>query len=159
MTDGPAAEVVAALRARALTIASAESLTGGGLGAVITSVPGASEVYVGGVVCYANRVKTDLLRIPASVIDGVGAVSADCARAMATGVRAVVGADLGVATTGVAGPGSQEGKPAGLVYVAVADAAGQSCRELQLTGDRSTIRAATSRAALLLVRERILGSG
>ena len=159
MTDGLAAEVVAALQGRALTIASAESLTGGGLGAAITSVPGASEVYVGGVVCYANRVKAELLRVPASVIDGVGAVSADCARAMATGVREVVGADIGVSTTGVAGPGAQEGKAAGLVYVAVADVAGESCRELQLSGDRSAIRAATSRAALLLVRERILGSG
>lgn len=159
MTDGLAAEVVAALQGRALTIASAESLTGGGLGAAITSVPGASEVYVGGVVCYANRVKAELLRVPASVIDGVGAVSADCARAMAAGVREVVGADVGVSTTGVAGPGTQEGKAAGLVYVAVADVAGESCRELKLSGDRSAIRAATSQAALLLVRERILGSG
>ena len=155
MTADLAAEVLDLLRQRSVTLATAESLTGGGLGEVITAVPGSSAVYVGGVVSYAGRVKVDLLGVPAAVVRADGVVSAACAQAMATGVRTLVGADLGVSTTGVAGPEEQEGKPPGLVYVAVADAGGVRVRELRLTGDRAAIRAATAQQALLLLREHL----
>jgi PncC family amidohydrolase len=149
----PAEQAVHALSGRGLTLATAESLTGGGLGDAVTSVPGASAVYAGGVVTYATRVKVDLLGVPVEVVDRHGVVSSECAAAMASRVRELVGADLGVATTGVAGPDPQEGKPVGLVYVAVADGSGASVEELSLTGDRAAIRHATVEAALgLLVR-------
>jgi len=156
MTDELAAAVLRDLEARGLTLATAESLTGGGLGALLTSVPGSSAVYVGGVISYATRVKVDLLEVPLMVVQGDGVVSAACARAMAAGVRRVLGADVGVATTGVAGPELQEGKPAGTVFVAVADARGDAVRALHLSGDRGAIRAATAAAGLELLRDRNL---
>ena len=155
MSQDPAADAIQQLRGRGLTLASAESLTGGGVGAALTSVPGASAVYVGGVIAYATRVKVELLGVPLEIVHGDGAVSAACARAMAAGVRTALGADVGVSTTGVAGPDRQEGKAAGTVFVAVADARGESVRPLQLTGDREAIRSAATDAALELVRERI----
>ena len=155
MTSSPAEAAVHALRERGLTLATAESLTGGGLGEAVTTVPGASAVYVGGVITYATRLKVDLLAVPSEVVEGHGVVSAECASAMAGGVRELVGADVGVATTGVAGPDPQEGKPVGLVYVAVADPAGVVVEELSLTGDRGTIRQATVTAALDLLVRRI----
>jgi PncC family amidohydrolase len=157
ITREVAAEVLDALRGQGLTLGTAESLTGGGLGELVTSVPGSSSVYVGGVVSYASRVKIEVLGVPREVVEGDGVVSAACARAMAVGVRAVVGADVGVSTTGVAGPEEQEGRPVGLVYIAVADAAGAAVRELRLEGDRAAVRAATARGALLLLKDRILG--
>jgi nicotinamide-nucleotide amidase len=152
-----AAEVVALLVERRLTLATAESLTGGGVGALVTSVPGSSAVFVGGVVAYASRLKVELLGVPEDVVDRFGVVSAPCARAMAAGVRRL-GADVGVSTTGVAGPDQQEGKPAGLVYVAVADDVGEEVRELRLDGDRAAVRRATAREALELLRDRMEGS-
>lgn len=157
-TDQVATEVVAALAERGLTLATAESLTGGGVGATVTSVPGASRVYAGGVVAYASRVKGDLLGVPAEVVAEDGVVSERCAVAMAEGVRRLLGADVGVATTGVAGPDPQEGKPVGTVHVAVADAAGTVSRLLHLAGDRQAVRAGTVRAALQLVRSRSGGT-
>jgi PncC family amidohydrolase len=150
-----AADVVRRLRERGLTLATAESLTGGGVGSALTSVPGVSAVYVGGVISYATRVKVDLLGVPIEIVHGDGVISAPCARAMASGVRRVLSADIGVSTTGVAGPDPQEGKAAGTVFVAVADDRGESVRALQLDGDRATIRAATTQAALALLGERI----
>ncbi len=150
-----AADVVRTLAARGLTLATAESLTGGGVGALVTSVPGSSTVYVGGVVAYASRLKVELLGVPEDVVERFGVVSGRCARAMAAGVRAVVGADVGLSTTGVAGPDPQEGKPAGLVYVAVADDAGEEVRELRLFGDRAAVRRATAEAAMELLRDRM----
>ena len=150
-----AAEVVAMLGERGLALATAESLTGGGVGALVTSVPGSSAVYVGGVVAYASRLKVELLGVPDDVVERFGVVSARCARAMASGVRGAVGADVGLSTTGVAGPDSQEGKPAGLVYVAVADRDGEEVRELRLDGDRPAVRRATAEAALELLRDRL----
>ena len=145
MGDDLATSVIGSLATRGLTLATAESLTGGGLGAVLTSVPGSSAAYVGGVISYATRVKVDLLEVPLMIVQGDGVVSAACARAMAAGVRRVLTADIGVATTGVAGPDLQEGKPAGTVFVAVADAQGDAVRALHLDGDRAAIRAAASR--------------
>src|SRR3954454_15537531 len=130
VTSSPAEQVVHTLRSRGVTLATAESLTGGGLGDAITSVPGASAVYAGGVITYATRVKVDLLGVPKDVVEQHGVVSSECAAAMAGRVRDLVGADVGVATTGVAGPDPQEGKPVGLVYVAVADQAGVAVYEL-----------------------------
>ena len=97
------------LRAGGHTIATAESLTGGRLAVHLTDVPGASETYLGGVVTYATEVKSSVLDVPAEVIDEHGVVSAECAKAMATGVRGLTGASFGVSTTGVAGPTEQEG--------------------------------------------------
>jgi PncC family amidohydrolase len=156
--DTSAERAVHTLRRLGLSLATAESLTGGGLGDAVTSVPGASTVYAGGVVTYATRVKVDLLGVPADLVEQHGVVSAQCAAAMASRVRDLVGADVGVATTGVAGPDPQEGKPVGLVYVAVADAAGAVVDELALTGDRLAIRRATVAAALRLLVRRT-GSG
>jgi PncC family amidohydrolase len=150
-----ATEVVAMLVERRLTLATAESLTGGGVGALVTSVPGSSAAYVGGVVAYASRLKVELLEVPDDVVERFGVVSARCARAMAAGVRGVVGADMGLSTTGVAGPDPQEGKPAGLVYVAVADDTGEVVRELRLDGDRAAVRRATAQAAMELLRDRM----
>ncbi len=146
--------MVARLRARGLTLATAESVTGGGLAAALTDVPGASAVYVGGVVSYATRVKEEVLGVPADVVERDGVVSAACAAAMAEGARALLGADLAVSTTGVAGPDTQEGRPVGLVYVAVAERAGTETRELHLSGDRAAIRRLAARLALRLVAER-----
>jgi PncC family amidohydrolase len=146
-----ATEVVAALTARGSTVATAESLTGGMLASLLTSVPGASACVVGGVVSYATRVKQDLLGVPEDVVDRHGVVSGECAAAMAVGVRTLLAVDLGVATTGVAGPDLQEGKPAGTVWIAVATAEGTEVSLLALTGDRDAIRRGTCRAALELV--------
>ena len=105
--------LVLRLAERGQTVATAESLTGGLLAATITSVPGASAVYVGGVVSYAASVKQDLLDVPAEVVTAHGTVSAECARAMAAGARHRTGADWAMATTGVAGPDPLEGHPVG----------------------------------------------
>ena len=150
-----AADVVRLLREHDLSLASAESLTGGLLGARVTSVPGASAAYLGGVVSYATEVKRSLLGVPAEVVLGHGVVSAPCAEAMAGAVRALLDAYLGVSTTGVAGPDPQEGKPVGLVYVGVADARGVVAVEHRLTGDRSAVREAAVEAALRLLRDRL----
>ena len=145
------------LSEQGLLLASAESLTGGGLGARVTSVPGASAAYLGGVVSYATEVKRGLLGVPADVVDGAGVISAACAEAMAVAVRGLLGADVGVSTTGVAGPDPQEGKPVGLVYVGCADPRGVVAVEHQLAGDREAVRAAAVGAALGLVRDRLSG--
>jgi PncC family amidohydrolase len=155
MTSETAAAVLSRLAAERRTIATAESLTGGGVGAALTAVPGSSRAYLGGVVSYATRVKVELLDIPPALVEEHGVVSEQCARAMAQGVRRLLGADVGVATTGVAGPDRQEDQPAGRVFVAVADEAGDEVRGLQLPGDRDAVRASAGEAALDLVARRI----
>ncbi|GAB3079199.1 CinA family protein [Pedococcus soli] len=154
---GSAADVVAALRAAGTTVATAESLTGGLVAAALTDVPGASAVVRGGVVSYATDVKASVLGVDPAVLAEGGAVQDRVAREMALGVARVCGADLGVATTGVAGPDPQDGRPVGTVFVAVARAGQEldrvEVRELALTGDRAGIRAATVAAALALVSE------
>ena len=149
--------MVRLLRDQGLLLASAESLTGGGLGARVTSVPGASAAYLGGVVSYATEVKQGLLGVPADVVERDGVVSAACAEAMAAAVRDLLGADVGVSTTGVAGPDPQEGKPVGLVYVGCADPRGVVAVEHHLAGDREAVRAAAVDAALAVVRDRLSG--
>ncbi len=120
-----------ALQAHHWRVAVAESCTGGLLGAALTAVPGSSAYMVGGVIAYDNALKSGLLGVDARLIDTHGAVSEEVAAAMATGVAERFGAEVGVAITGVAGPGAEEGgKPAGLVYVAVASPAGLQVRRL-----------------------------
>jgi nicotinamide-nucleotide amidase len=144
--------VAAALEARGLTIGFAESLTGGLVASRFTDVPGVSKVFRGGVVSYASEVKFDLLGVPAGPV-----VSAAAAEAMAAGARRVLGADVGLATTGVAGPTGQEGQPVGTVFVglAVGDEAPESV-QLHLPGDRARVRAYAAISALELLRRRLL---
>lgn len=142
------AAVVGALIERGLTIAVAESLTGGLLTAELTSIPGASAVVLGGAVVYATELKHTLVGVDAELLAAEGPVHPEVARQLAAGVRerlAVGGrpADLGVATTGVAGPDPQGGRPVGTVYVGVSSSAGTSAVALQLAGDRDSIRQAT----------------
>ena len=104
------------------TLATAESCTGGMIGATLTAIPGSSTVYKGGVISYTNQVKHDLLDVPMEVLDGVGAVSAPVAEAMASGARKALKADIAVSVTGLAGPGGDEyGNPVGTVYIGYAD--------------------------------------
>jgi nicotinamide-nucleotide amidase len=145
--------VLRLLRERGLTLATAESCTGGLVGARVTDVPGSSDVYVGGVVAYSNEIKERALGVPAKTLAEHGAVSAETALAMARGARAAFGADVAVAVTGVAGPGGgTDEKPVGLVHVAAAGPAGEREARLDFPGDRQTIRGRAVTAALHLVR-------
>ena len=119
MTIRAAAVVHALLLDRGQTVATAESLTGGGLGRLLTATPGSSATYVGGFVTYATRLKGTLLGVPDDLIATHGVVSAECALAMARGARDLTGATYALSTTGVAGPDPQEGRPAGTVFVGV----------------------------------------
>lgn len=143
-----AAQVHDALKSRGAKVATAESLTGGQLAVLLTTAPGASETYLGGVVSYANEVKTDVLGVPRSIVESDGVVSAACARAMAEGVRRLTGAAYAVSTTGVAGPDRQEDKPPGTVFVAVAGPVGVTALSLELSGDRGAIQQRTCAEAL-----------
>jgi nicotinamide-nucleotide amidase len=146
-----AAELITLLTAREQSIAVAESLTGGMLAAALTDIPGASAVFRGGVVAYATELKAVLLGVDRGLLDARGAVSSEVAAAMAEGVRARLGAAVGVATTGVAGPDPAEGKPAGTVYIGASAGGRTQVRRLALSGSRAAIRAATVREALGLV--------
>ena len=143
-----AENLLAALRARGLTLAVAESLTGGLLADALVRVPGASAVFRGGIVAYATDLKTTLLGVDAALLAAQGAVHPEVARQMAEGVRRVCGADVGLATTGVAGPDAQDGHAPGEVFVAVATGAGTVVVPLVLPGGRAEIRAATVEAVL-----------
>jgi len=153
------AEVVEQLlRERRQTLAVAESCTGGLLASRITDISGASEVFLAGVVAYANEAKTSLLGVPAEIIAQHGAVSEECARAMAEGVRRVAGADYGLATTGVAGPtGGTDEKPVGLVYMALADERGTNVNRQYWPGTREQFKQRVSQMVLGMLRKRILG--
>ena len=148
-----ARQVVTALVAAGRTVATAESLTGGLVCAALTDVPGASAVVRGAVVAYATELKAQLLGVDPDLLATGGAVQAEVARQMASGVCRVLGAEVGVATTGVAGPDPQDGRPVGTVFVAVAAEGRVAVRELALAGDRGTIRARTVEAALDLLME------
>ncbi|WP_435741608.1 CinA family protein [Nocardioides sp. SYSU DS0663] len=143
-----AARVHLLLRAGGHTLASAESLTGGRLAVKLTETPGASETFLGGVVTYATELKHHLLEVPQELIDEHGVVSPECARAMAAGVRKLTGATYGVSTTGVAGPGEQEGKEAGTVFVGFSGPGLLEAVELALGGDRVTVQDLTVQEAL-----------
>jgi nicotinamide-nucleotide amidase len=140
-------------RARGLTLATAESCTGGLVAARLTSIPGSSDVVLGGVVAYANEVKAQELGVPAALLAEHGAVSAEVAEAMARGARERLGADIAVSVTGVAGPGGgSEEKPVGLVYCHASGPDGELGREFNFPGDRAAIRARSVVIALHLVR-------
>jgi nicotinamide-nucleotide amidase len=149
--DELAKDLVARLTAAGTTLATAESLTGGLLGGVITEVPGASAVYRGGVVAYATELKVTLLGVAEDLVDEFGVVSAECAEAMATGARSAAGSTYALSTTGVAGPDRQDGLPPGSVYVGWCGPTGSGTRALTLSGDRGTIRWETCRQAITML--------
>ncbi len=151
--------LVRELLARNLQAATAESCTGGLVAAALTDVPGVSACYLGGVVSYANSVKHGVLGVPETVLETVGAVSAECAEAMARGVRERLGADLAVSTTGIAGPGGgTPTKPVGLVYFGVADRDGARSFRRVFPGDRAAVRAQAVATALSLLLEAARGA-
>lgn len=156
--DAETLEVVVGrmLAARAWTLACAESLTGGGLGARITNVAGASAWFAGSIVAYATEVKSAVLGVPTNVLASYGAVSEETARAMATRVRATLAADIGLAVTGVAGP-TEQGRDVGTVIVAVDGPLGAHSREIRFTGGRAMVRQMATAAALNLLRLYLLG--
>ena len=151
--------VVDVLRERGLTLATAESCTGGLVATRITDVPGSSDVFLGSVVAYADSVKRDRLGVPEDVLATYGAVSTETAAAMAAGARAALGADVAVSVTGVAGPGGGTAeKPVGLVYLHAVGPSGELARRLDFPGDRETIRLRAAVAALHLVRQLVTKS-
>jgi len=143
-------------------VAVAESCTGGLLAELLTSVPGSSEAFAGGVVVYTNALKRDLLGVPAELFEGPdapGAISGETAVAMAVRTLERLGGDYAVAITGVAGPSPSEGKPPGLVYVAVAERGGRAAvHELKLSGGRAGIRLRAAKHALYRLWERLNGN-
>lgn len=143
---------------RRITLATAESCTGGMVASAITDVPGASEVFTGGVVAYANTAKTGLLGVSPSILERFGAVSEETARAMAEGARERLGADIAVSTTGIAGPaGGTADKPVGLVWFALATASDTHAEKRVMTGaSRDAIRARSTSTALELLRKAVL---
>lgn len=162
MSDSVAAmtaDLHAALRERGQTVAVAESLTGGALGAALTAAPGASVTFRGGIVAYATELKAGLLDVDRDLLDRVGAVDPEVARQMASGARRRLGATYAAATTGVAGPDPQDGRPPGEVHVAVAGPGGSTTRSLWLPGDRAAVRGATVRAALTLLMDAVTVPG
>lgn len=145
-------DVLKALRGK--TLATAESCTGGGIGAAITAVSGASRVFVGGVISYTNEVKNQVLGVEQAVLDKYGAVSAPVAGAMASGVRNLLKSDVAVSVTGLAGPGGDDfGNPVGTVCIGYADRHQTLAKQYRFYGDRDDIRQQSIRAALELVLE------
>lgn len=160
---GPAARVLRLLAERGQTLAVAESLTGGLVAAELTSVPGASRVFRGSVTAYATPLKRDLLGVDGDLLERRGAVDAEVALQMARGVRSRLGAGWGAATTGVAGPDPQDGRPVGTVYVAVCGPLGGAAEEgtvaaLRLNGDRAEIRKGSVRNVLELLADELSGN-
>ena len=145
-------DVLAALTGK--TLVTAESLTGGGIGAALTVVPGASVVYKGGIISYTNAVKHGVLGVPEEMLEAHGAVSAPVAEAMAIGVRKLLDADVAVSVTGLAGPGGDDyGNPVGTVFIGYADGEMSLSVHRVFSGSRQEIRMQTIEAALTLVLE------
>ena len=147
-----AAELIAELTRRRLTIAVAESLTGGLLVAELIAVPGASVVVRGGVVAYATELKAQLLGVDQALLSSAGPIHPDVAKQMAAGVRDRLGADIGIATTGAAGPDPQDGHAPGEVWLGFAIGDHVTAVGLALGGDRETIRGDTVTESLSRVR-------
>ncbi|TSA22795.1 MAG: CinA family protein [Actinomycetales bacterium] len=143
-----ATTVIKQLRKSGKTLAVAESLTGGGLGAALTEVPGSSEVFLGGITTYTDSSKVKLLEIPKRLISKHTAVSEEVAKAMAESVRKIFKSDFAISTTGVAGPGKAYGKSAGSVWLAIATKKEVIAVELSIAGDRATVRKSTIESAL-----------
>ena len=156
MTNELAAKALECLEERGLTLATAESCTGGWLGKLLTEIPGSSAHYLGGIVSYTNSVKRALLGVDETVLQTVGAVSRSTSVQMARGVCNAIGADLGISITGLAGPnGDGSGKPVGLVYIALCSGARTRCRRLLLPGSREQVRCTACCEALQLLLEEI----
>ena len=136
------------------TLATAESCTGGGIGAAITAVPGASKVFVGGIISYTNQIKERLLGVDPAVLKKYGAVSNPVAGAMASGARKALGADVAISVTGLAGPGGDDyGNPVGTVCIGYSDKHRTLAKEYHFDGDREQVRKESIRAALTLILE------
>ena len=147
-----AAQVIRRLTEQGKTLATAESCTGGLLGKLLTDVPGASAVYLGGVISYAYAVKEALLGVDKALLQEKGAVCEEVAGQMAEGVRTLLHADFALSTTGNAGPGVDEKNPnVGEIYVACASESGTICQKLQRSGTREENRLAAARAALTVL--------
>jgi nicotinamide-nucleotide amidase len=141
-----------------MTIAVAESCTGGLIADRLTNIPGSSAFFERGIVCYSNAAKTSLLGVPEEVIREHGAVSAETARLMAEGVRRIAATDLGLSVTGIAGPsGGSEEKPVGTVHIALSDGETTFCRQHALRWDRRRNKTGASQAALLLLQRYLKG--
>ena len=145
------------LEGRGLTVACAESLTGGSLGTRLSWQPGSSAYFVGSAVCYSAASKQEVLGVPEDTIRGPGVVSEECAREMARGARRIYGADFGLAVTGVAGPEPLDGKPPGTVCVGLAAGDGDASRSFRAPGDRQQVRRWAEQAALDLLRRHLEG--
>ncbi|MCU7723787.1 CinA family protein [Actinoplanes sp. KI2] len=152
-TRHAAADAIHRLVERGETLATAESLTGGLVAATIVEIPGVSAVYRGGLVVYATDLKAKLAEVPEALLAERGPVDPDVAVALAAGARARCGADWGLATTGVAGPEPQDGKPVGLVYIAVSGPGHAAVRELKLDGNRDAVRTESVTRVLQLLSE------
>ena len=143
-------DVIHTLRGK--TLATAESLTGGGIGAALTSVSGASAVYKGGVISYTNEIKHRMLGVPMEILNEYGAVSAPVAKAMAEGARKVLETDIAVSVTGLAGPtGDEFGNPVGTVFIGYSDNTVTEVKHCLFSGDRESIRQQTIETALQLI--------
>lgn len=146
-------DVLKALKGK--TLVTAESLTGGGIGAALTAISGSSEVYKGGIISYTNWVKEKLLNVPADILEKYGAVSAWTAGYMASGVRKVLNADVAVSVTGLAGPGGDEfGNPVGTVFIGYEDQKCAVVKQFCFEGSREEVRNQTVEAALRLILEK-----
>ena len=145
-------DVVKALEGK--TLVTAESCTGGGIGAALTAVPGSSAVYKGGIISYTNEIKENLLGVPAAMLAQYGAVSEPVAQAMAEGARKALQTDIAVSVTGLAGPGGDEyGNPVGTVFIGYADATVAYANEYHFIGDREEVRNQAIQAALQIILE------
>jgi len=149
-----AAAVYDAFTMKHITLAVAESCTGGLISKTITDLPGASEFFLGGVVSYSNALKQELLKVRRGTLEKCGAVSRECAQEMAKGVRELAGSDVGISATGIAGPsGGTPDKPVGLVFIAFSSEDRSDSRELHLAVGRLEIREKTTLGALALAVE------
>ena len=145
-------DVIKALRGK--TLVTAESCTGGGIGAELTSVPGSSEVFKGGIICYTNWVKENILEIEPQLIKKYGAVSIPVASSMALNARLMMDSDIGLSVTGLAGPGGDEyGNPVGTVCIGYSSHERSFTKQFRFSGDREEVRSRAIHAALTLVLE------
>jgi len=143
-------DVLQALKGK--TLATAESCTGGGIGAALTAIPGSSAVYKGGVISYTNEIKQNLLGVDSKILEEYGAVSEQVALAMAEGTKNLLKTDIAVSVTGLAGPdGDDRGNPVGLVYIGYADNNIAICKKCYFTGDRDSVRQQAVETALSIV--------
>lgn len=149
-------QIISKLIEKNITLSTAESCTGGSLGKIITSIPGASNIYGYGFITYANEAKEKILGVSSETLEKHGAVSFETACEMAEGARRVSGSDIAVSVTGIAGPGGgSPEKPVGLVYIAISDKNGTEYRKLNLNGSRDEVRAETCNRVFQLIAERL----